>query len=68
MIITGSIVGVLLLDGFIFIRACGAKDLIENTNESCARLCVSVHALLGVDVWLRRTQQRACDQSTVTFS
>lgn len=42
MIITGSIVGVLLPDSSIFMRACGAKDLIENTNESCARVSVRV--------------------------
>lgn len=45
MIITGSIVGVLLPDSSIFIRACGARDLIENTNESCARRCASVRVM-----------------------
>ena len=38
MIITGSIVEVLLPGSSIFMRARRAKDLIENTNESCARV------------------------------
>lgn len=38
MIITESILGVLLPASSIFIQAHGAKDLIENTNESRARL------------------------------
>lgn len=42
MIITGSIVGVLLPHTSIFIQPRGVKDLIENTNDSCARLCLHV--------------------------
>lgn len=46
MIITGSIVGALLPASSIFTQACVAqKVLIENTNESCARLCE--YAILG---------------------
>lgn len=39
MIRTGSIVGVLLPETSIFISACGAKDLVENTTKSCAHVC-----------------------------
>lgn len=42
MIITGSIAGLLLPHTSIFIQPHGVKDLIENTNDSCARLCLSV--------------------------
>lgn len=38
MVITGSIVGALLPDSSTLIHACGAKDLIENTNESQAHV------------------------------
>lgn len=42
MIITGSIAGLLLPHTSIFIQPRGVKDLIENANDSCARLCLSV--------------------------
>lgn len=48
MIITESIVGVLLPDSSIFIQPCGAEDLIENTNESCARVLASVRVMSAI--------------------
>lgn len=48
MIRTGSIVGVLLPETSIFISACGAKDLVENTTKSCAHVCASVHVMSTV--------------------
>lgn len=70
MIIMGSIVGVLLPYTSIFMRACGAKTLIENTNESRARACASKRALrtfYRMQIFERssieqRTRLWACDR------